>query len=136
MERPPRVAPLVEWVAAALVAFGLIWTISGPVHRMLGPGVEAAIVDVARVSPPGVPPGATSIPVMLLLDGREIRQGDLHTRLEETLARFVAGPLQPSKGEFGDRHARAYAISGTKFFVVCEKLEPNGQMKVSGIYLP
>ena len=43
---------------------------------MLGPRVEAALVDAPAALPPGIPAGATSVPVMLLLDGREIRQGE------------------------------------------------------------
>ena len=127
---------MLEWLAAALAVLGLLWIISGPVTRMLGPRVEASLVDHKDL-PPGVPSGATVVPVMLLPDGRELRQGDLHTRLEEILpARLADGPPQVSDGPFGNRHTRAYAVAGTKFYVVCERNEPNGQMRVSGIYLP
>jgi hypothetical protein len=136
-ERQFRIAPsLFEWLAAALAAVGLVWVISVPVQRMLGPHVEASIVST-RGLPPGVPTGATIVPVMLLPDGAELRQGDPIARLEQVLpTRLAQGPPQVSHGEFGDRHTRTYALNGTKFFVVCERTERNGQMKVSGIYLP
>ena len=136
-DRRLRAASLFEWLAAACAVLGLLWVISVPVQRMLGPRVEAAIGAANQNTPSGVPPGATLVPVMLLLDGREIRQGDLHTRLEEILpARLAEGPAHLSHGQFGDRYTRAYALNGTKFYVVCERPEPNGQLKVAGIYLP
>ena len=136
-ERQFRIAPsLLEWVAAALAVVGLVWIISGPVQRMLGPRVEALLVEQTDL-PPGVPADATVVPVMLLPDGRELRQGDPHARLEEVLpTRLAASPPHLSEGQFGPRYTRTYALSGTTFFVVCEKTEPNGPMKVAGIYLP
>jgi hypothetical protein len=87
--------------------------------------------------PPGVPSGATLVPVMLLLDGREVRQGDLHTRLDTVLPlRLAEGPPIVSSAQFGDRHTRAYRVNGTRVYIVCERMEPEGQMKVAGIYLP
>ena len=132
-----RIGPsLWEWLVAALAVLGLVWTISGPVRRMLGPRVEASLIE-QRDLPPGVPAGATVVPVMLLPDGRELRQGDPHLRLEEVLpTRLADGPPQVSEGQFGARYTRSYALNGTKFFVVCEKAEPDGPVKVAGIYLP
>jgi hypothetical protein len=108
-ERPLRVGSFVEWVAAAVAVLALIWLISVPVQRMLGPRVEATL-DAPAALPPGVPAGAANVPVMLLLDGREIRHGELHTR--------------------------AYSVAGVKFYVVCERMEQGGPLRVSGVYLP
>jgi hypothetical protein len=133
------VSALFEWAAAALCVLALIWIISVPVQRLLRPGVQAAIGDADHdnKTPRGIPAGATNVPVMLMLDGREIRQGDLHTRLDEILpAKYGDGPAETSQALFGERHARRYIVNGVKFYVVCERVEPNGQMKVSGIYLP
>jgi hypothetical protein len=135
-ERRLRIAPsLLEWLAAALAVIGLVWIISGPVQRALGRRVDASLVDQKGL-PPGVPAGATVVPVMLLPDGRELRQGDPHTRLEEVLPTRLANPPEVSQGPFGARYTRSYTLAGTKFFVVCERTELNGQMKVAGIYFP
>jgi hypothetical protein len=136
-ERQFRIAPsLFEWFAAALGVVGLAWVISVPVQRMLGPHVEISIVNT-RALPPGVPTDATIVPVMLLPDGAELRLGDPVSRLEQVLpTRLAEGPPQVSHGEFGDRHTRTYVLSGSKFYVVCERSERDGPMKVSGIYLP
>jgi hypothetical protein len=138
-ERWFRVGAIFEWVAAAVAVVLLLWAVSVPIQRTFGPGVQAAIaeVDLTKDTPPGVPLGATLVPVMLLLDGRELRQGDLHARLEAVLpAKLLEGPPVVSAGQFGDRHTRTYRINSTQVFVVCERAEPNGQMKVAGIYLP
>src|ERR671924_1007350 len=65
-ERQFRIVPSIfEWVAAALAVVGLAWMLSGPVQRLLGPRAEATLVD-QKALPPGVPAGATVVPVMLL----------------------------------------------------------------------
>ena len=136
-ERRVRIAALFEWIAAAIGVALLAWVISVPVQRVLGPRVEAALVEAPTGNPPGVPAGAANVPVMLFRDGREIRHGELHTRLSALLPdRLADGPQQVSAGEFGERHARPYVVDGIKFYVVCERTEPGGPVRVSGIYLP
>lgn len=137
-ERRVRVGSLFEWLAAALGVMAVIWLLSVPVQRMLGPRVEAALVDVRPPVPAGVPASATSVPVMLLLDGRAVRQGDLHTRMVQVLPERLAQqhPVIRSAGDFGERQTRTYVVNGTRFYVVCERMESGGPMRVSGIYLP
>jgi hypothetical protein len=136
-ERRLRIGSLFEWVLAAFGVFLLIWLISVPVQRLIGPRVEAALVETSNGLPPGIPAGATNVQVMLLLDGREIRSGLLQTRLNTLLPeKFADGPAHLSSGEFGERRTRAYVVDGTRFYVVSERLEPNGPMRVAGVYLP
>lgn len=136
-ERRRRISSLVEWAAAALGVMALVWIVSVPLQRSLGRRGEAAVAQVNTAAPPGVPAAATNVPVMLLLDGREIRVGDLRARLDEVLPPQLAdGPPHVSRAQFGDRHSRAFIVDGARFYVVCERTEPNGAMRVSGIYLP
>ena len=136
-ERRVRIGSLFEWLAAAAGVVGLIWLLSVPAQRILGPRVEAALVETPPPLPPGVPAGAASVPVMLLLDGREVRQGELQSRLQQMLPqKLLAGPVLRSNGEFGDRQTLPYVVSGTKFYVVCERTDRGGPMRISGIYLP
>jgi hypothetical protein len=135
-ERRFRVGSVVEWIAAAVAVMTLVWLVSVPVQRMLGPRVEASI-DEPTPRPAGVPASATGVPVLLLLDGREIRHGELHTRLTQLLPDdLVDGPIIRSTGEFGDRHTRVYRVNGSRFYVVCERAEREGPMRVAGIYVP
>lgn len=136
-ERRVRVGSFFEWLVAATGVVALIWVLSVPLQRLIGPRVDAALVDVPSGLPPGVPAGATNVPVMMLLDGREIRTGDLRTRLNALLPEKLAdGPAHLSTGEFGERHTRAYLVDGTRFYVVCERLEKGGPVRVAGVYLP
>jgi hypothetical protein len=136
-ERHVRIGSVFEWLAAALAVVLLIWIVSVPIQRALGPQVEAALIDTPTVLPPGVPLGATSVPLILLLDGREIRQGDQMTHVVSLLPDSLAdGPPLLSTGEFGERRTRAYIADSAHFYVVFERLEPGGPMRVSGIYRP
>lgn len=138
-ERRIRIGSLIEWMTAVIGVVVVLWIMSVPIQRFLGPRLHAAIAeaDLAQDTPPGVPAGATNVPVMLLLDGREIREGDLHTKLEGLLpAKYADGPPHVSHAAFGDRQTRAYVVNGAKFYVVCEHTEPNGPMKIVGIYVP
>lgn len=132
-----RVGALFEWFAAAVGVAAFVWLLSVPVQRLMGPRVEAALTDAPPSVPPGIPTGATAVPVMYLLDGREIRQGELHTRLVQLLPdELMTVPVARGEGAFGERVTRGYAVDGTRFFVVCERMEPAGPMRVSAIYLP
>ena len=136
-ERRLRIGSFFEWLAAAAGVAGLIWLLSVPVQRLIGPRVDAALVDVPIGLPPGIPPGSTNVPAIMLLDGREIRSGDLQSRVNAFLPdRAAEGPAIVSTGEFGERRTRTYSVDGARFFVVFERLERGGPMRVSGVYLP
>jgi hypothetical protein len=136
-ERRVRIAALFEWIVAAAGVALLVWVISVPVQRALGPRVEAALVEIPSGNPPGVPASASNVPVMLFGDGREIRHGELQSRLRTLLPdRLADGPPHVSSNEFGERHTRAYLVDGIRFYVVCERAEAGGPMRIAGIYLP
>jgi hypothetical protein len=136
-DRRFRIGSFFEWLAAAVGAGAVVWGLSVPVQRLMGPRVEAALADAPAGAPHGIPAGAANVPVMYLLDGREIRQGELHTRLSQKLPDdLVTGPIARSQGLFGERQTRTYTVDGTRFYVVCERMEPGGPMRVAAIYLP
>ena len=98
--------------------------------------VQETFLRAAR-SPHSVPAGATSVPVLVLLDGREVRTGVLQSRLNAIVPeRFADGPAHVSAGEFGERRTRAYLVEGTRFYVVFERIERSGPMRVTGVFLP
>lgn len=138
MEGPRlRIAWFFEWLAAGAAVIAVIWLLSVPVQRVLGPRVDASLVDVPTGLPPGIPAGATSVPVLMLLDGREVRTGVSQSRLNAIVPdRFADGPAHVSAGEFGERRTRAYLVDGTRFYIVFERLERGGPMRVTGVYLP
>lgn len=132
-----RVGSLFEWIAAAIGVGAFVWLLSVPVQRLIGPRVQAALVEERAPLPPGIPSGATHVPVMYLLDGREIRHGELQSRVSQMLPdTLITAPVVRGASMFGERHTRAYRVDGTRFFVVCERMEAGGPMRVSAIYLP
>ena len=136
-ERRWRIGSVFEWMAAGLGVFALVWVLSVPVQHLTGPRVDAALVDVREKLPPGVPGGVAGVPVMLLLDGRAIRIGDLQATVVALLPERIAdGPPHVSAGEFGDRVTRAYRIDGSRVYLVYERSERGGPMRVSGIFVP
>ena len=135
-ERRLRIGSLFEWMAAALGVAGLVWVLSVPLQHLSGPRVDAALVDVREKLPPGVPSGATSVPVMLLLDGRSIKIGDLESKLRSLVPQSrLQGPPIVSSNEFGERSTYAYVIEGSRLYVVCERAERGGPMRVAGVYV-
>ena len=136
-ERRLRIGSLFEWLAAAACVIGGLWLLSVPLQQLGGPPVDAALVDIREKLPPGVPSGATSVPVMLLDKGRAIRVGDLESTVIKLLPHGAAdGPPHISVGEFGDRTTRAYQVGGSRIYVVCERSDRGGPPRVAGIYLP
>ena len=135
-ERRLRIGSVFEWMAAALGVAGLVWVLSVPLQHLSGPRVDAALVDVREKLPPGVPSGATSVPVMLLLDGRSLKIGDLESKARALLPQSrLQGPPLVTANEFGDRSTSAYVIDGSRLYVVCERTERGGPMRVAGVFV-
>lgn len=127
---------VIEWGVAATVLAGLGWFSSDIARSWIARRSEPAVEVISGV-PPGVPTGATSVPLLLLLDGREIKTGMTQTELRKVVgARLAVGEPHLSDGEVGERITQAYDDRGTRFYITTERTEPNGVMRVTGIYLP
>jgi hypothetical protein len=135
-ERRLRIGSLFEWLAAALGVAGLVWVLSVPLQHLSGPRVDAALVDLREELPPGVPNGATSVPVMLLLNGGTLRVGDLESKVRSILPDSAqqARPLVTAN-EFGDRTTYSYVVDGSRVSIVCERSERGGPMRVAGVFV-
>ena len=137
-----RFGSAIEWVlAAAIIAAALgigsvvlreLRTVSAvmPVSARETPLATAAL-------PAGVPARAVSVPVLLLTDGKDVRVGDSVAAIATRLGREAeVGSQAVDRGRFGDRLTRFYEHGGTRFVLVFEPFEQNGQPKVAAIYLP
>lgn len=134
-----RVSPIrsaLEWLGAAVILLGVLWLASAVLRHWIVPR-SAAVAEVGAGEQVGVPAGATEVPLLVLLDGTEIKVGDAHARVLELLTeQHAIGPSQTANGDFGERWLRGYQHGITRFFVVCERAEPGAEMKVAGIFLP
>jgi hypothetical protein len=128
---------LFEWALAIVVLAGAVWLGAPWVARWTTRPAAAPTAEIDASLPTGVPPGAHSVPLLVLLDGTEVRVGLSEARLKAILSeRLSAAPRIVSRGTFGERITRAYLAQGTRFWVVLERPQPGDDVKVTGIYLP
>jgi hypothetical protein len=125
-----------EWITAVAIVLAVAWLSSDAARVWFGP-IHTLVAEPERTTVHGVPGGATSVSLLVLLDGREIRTGLTHAQLESLLPprQAVETPVMTSSPG-GSRLLQAYSDSGRRFFVSCERNESTGTMQVAGIYLP
>jgi hypothetical protein len=134
-----RLGSAFEWFVAALFLVATLAVAALIVRelRMAPAAVAQATADpgVAAV-PAAVPARAISVPVLLLLDGHQIRVGDSAEEVARTLGRNAeVGRQLTDRGALGERLTRFYEHRGTRFVLVFEPFERNGALRVAGIYL-
>ena len=135
-----RLAPVFEWVVAALFLVATI-VVGSMILRQLTPTPSVRAVPVARPViasiPAAVPPRAVSVPVLPFLDGKEIRIGETVSAVAARLGRAAeSGRQEVDRGSLGERLTRFYEYSGSRFILVFEPFERNGEVRVAAIYLP
>jgi hypothetical protein len=136
-----RLAPILEWLVAAAflcatIAVGLL-----VVGELRGRAPVRAQTPAARPlvapMPSAVPSRAVSVPVLPFLDGKEIKVGATAAAVAQLLGRAAeVGRQEIDRGTLGERLTRFYEYSGSKFILVFEPFERNGEARVAAIYLP
>ena len=139
-----KFAPVVEWLIAAVFLAATIAVATLVVRELTGQGrvgATGAPVPAPRPAlastPPAVPAGAVSVPALPFLDGKEVRVGDTAAAVAASLGRSAeSGRQDVDRGTVGERLTRFYEYSGSKFILVFEPFERNGEARVAAIYLP
>ncbi|MDH4062912.1 MAG: hypothetical protein OEW19_00825 [Acidobacteriota bacterium] len=131
---------LLEWLLALVVLAGVV-RVAGPVFGRLfplspGPApvtlVESALPDL----PTGVPAGAESAPLMILVDGTEVRLGMTEEELRTgPLSQWMAGPAVVEKGVIGERVILPFRSDRTRFWVVVDRIDTDRAREVTAIYV-
>lgn len=141
MEATPtraRLGSVLEWLVAATFLLATV-AVGAMILRELRTAPRAVIAapDAPVTSlPAAVPARAISVPVLLLLDGKEVRVGDSVDRVARTLGRSAeVGRQIADRAALGERLTRFYEHNGTRFVLVFEPFERNGELRVAGIYL-
>ncbi|MBI4478116.1 MAG: hypothetical protein HY654_13155 [Acidobacteria bacterium] len=132
-----RLRPALEWLVAAAFLIATLAVASMIVQELRAarpsPSTPAAEVTLP---PPSVPPRAISVPVLLLLDGKQLRLGDTLEQVSGLLGRSAEmGTQEIGRGALGERLTRHYDHAGTRFILVFEPFELNGRPRVAGIYI-
>jgi hypothetical protein len=137
-----RFAPVLEWLVAAVFLFATF-----AVGSMIFSGLRPAATPAARAipsaraliasSPSSVPARAVSVPVLPFIDGKEVRVGETISAIAARLGRAAeVGRQELDRGTFGERMTRFYDYAGSRFILVFEPFELNGEARIAGIYLP
>ena len=144
MEATPvraRLGSVLEWLIAAafLLATVAVATLIVREFRTAPRAAASASEPTATSLPAGVPARAISVPVLVLLDGKngkEVRVGQSVDHVSRALGRSAeVGRQLADKGALGERLTRFYEHNGTRFVLVFEPFERNGPLRVAGIYL-
>jgi len=133
-------APMFEWVVAALFLTATV-AVGSMILYELTPAPPARQVPAARPLvasiPAAVPARAVSVPVLPFLDGKEVRIGETVSAVASRLGRAAEnGRQEVDRGSLGERLTRFYEYAGSRFILVFEPFERNGEVRVAAIYLP
>jgi hypothetical protein len=137
-----RLAPVFEWLVAAAFLFAtfivgalILQALRSPVPVQVRAGQPAR--PLVATIPAAVPARAVSVPVLPFLDGKEIRIGETVSAVASRLGRAAEiGRQEVDRGSLGERLTRFYEYAGSKFIVVFEPFERNGEPRIAAIYLP
>jgi hypothetical protein len=140
MEATPvraRLGSAIEWLIAAAFLLATVAVATLIVRELrTSPRAAAAPEPAVASLPAGVPTRAISVPVLLLLDGKEVRVGQGVDDVARVLGRSAeVGRQLADRGALGERLTRFYEYNGTRFVIVFEPFERSGGLKVAGIYL-
>jgi hypothetical protein len=136
-----RIAPLVEWLIAAAFLSATLAVGSMIVRELRAvqpaPAAAPAARPIAASIPAAVPARAVSVPVLPFIDGKEIRIGETASAVAAKLGRAAeSGRQEIDRGSLGERLTRFYEYAGSRFIVVFEPFERNGEPRIAAIYLP
>jgi hypothetical protein len=132
-----RLTAALEWVVAALFLAATVAVASLLVRDLRVDGPVQAENPVLANVPPYIPERALSVPVLLLVDGKELKIGDTVSTVAARLGRAAeSGRQEVDRGSLGERMTRFYEYSGARFILVFEPFERNGEARLAAIYLP
>ena len=136
-----RFGPVVEWLIAAAFLCATVAVGSLIVQALRTPPPASRSVQAARPMvtsiPASIPARAVSVPVLPFVDGKEVRVGETASVVAARLGRAAeSGRQEVDRGSLGERLTRFYEYAGSRFILVFEPFERNGEPRVAGIYLP
>jgi hypothetical protein len=137
-----RLAAIFEWLVAAAFLLATV-AVASMILRELrtAPAQRPVQTEAARPIfpsiPAAVPARAVSVPVLPFLDGKEVRVGETVSAVAARLGRAAqVGRQEVDSGSLGERMTLFYEYAGTRFIIVYEPFERNGEARVAAIYLP
>jgi hypothetical protein len=135
-----RFTAIFEWMIAAaflaatvVVGAMILRELRVPAKAVQAPPPKAIVASI----PPSIPARAVSVPVLPLVDGKELRIGETVQSVAARLGRSAeSGRQEVDRGSLGERLTRFYDYAGARFILVFEPFERNGEARLAAIYLP
>lgn len=135
-----RLAAVLEWLIAAAFLSATVAVGAMIVRELRVPApVRSAVTARPGVTtiPSAVPARAVSVPVLPLGDGSELKIGETVPAVAARLGRAAeVGKQEVDRGSLGERLTRFYEYAGSRFILVFEPFERNGEARLAAIYLP
>ena len=135
-----RVSSLFEWLVALACILGVVAIGSVLMRDISSVSAIAPVIaheEVLPDPPATVPPRSVSVPVVVLVDGSELRVGDTAAEvLAHVSANSEVAPATVDRTALGERVTRFYAQNGQRFVVVLQPPAGDGEVRVAAIYLP
>jgi hypothetical protein len=135
-----RFGPVVEWAvaAAAIVAVIAVASIADREVRTVTPITPVIAREAPRpepAPPAAIPPGAISLPLLVLGNGTEITLGETASHVASRLgpnAEVAASSVE--RAPHGERVTRTYENQGIRFMLVFEAFANGAEPRVAAIY--
>ena len=131
---------IVEWAVAAAAILAVVALASFADREVRT--VTAVTPVIAREAPPqviaapaAIPPGAISVPLLLLSDGTKINIGDTASQVAARLGHNEeSAPPSVERAPHGERLTRTYEHQGLRFRLVLEPFDKGSEPRVAAIY--
>lgn len=135
-----RFGAIVEWAVAAaamvaVVVLGLFAERQARTVSAVTPVIAREVPAPFIATPAAIPPGAVSLPMLVLNDGKDIHIGQT---VSDVIAQIGsrAEVTEPSmeRVPHGQRVTRSYEHGGIRFRLVFEPFDKGAEPRVAGIY--
>jgi hypothetical protein len=132
-----RFGSVLEWLVAAAFLAATLTVASLIVKELRATRTPPPLpAQASALVPRAIPSRAVSVPVLPFPDGKQVRVGDTFAGVAAILGRSAeSGRQEVDRGPIGERLSRFYEHAGTRFVLVFEPFERNGEARVTGIYV-
>ena len=140
-----RFGSLLEWALAAVCAVAIAALVSFVIEAFRTPAgivrvnVAAAEAGVSPLPEPpaAIPSRAVSVPLIVLIDGTELRVGEQEATISAKVKKaWQTGAETLERTTGGNRITRAYDDGFRRFLLVFDPPEEAADLRLSAIYLP
>ena len=133
-----RFGSLLEWLIAAACILGVLAAGSVLVREFRSVAAVTPVIaheDTIPDPPAAVPPGAVSVPVVLIAGGAQLRVGDTAADLASRIGHdHEVGAPAIERGAAGERVTRIFQVDGRRIVVVLAPQAGDEQARIAALF--